>query len=89
MFYSEKFASDIAYRDEVTTPVKLLSASSLLINTRYQKCSETKVIIPQVFKTCEGDRPLAVQFAANDANVLLAAARHVEHRCDAVVNICN
>ena len=30
------------------------------------------------------DRPLVVQFAGNDPQVLLAAAKHVQHRCDAV-----
>lgn len=36
-----------------------------------------------------GDRPLFVQFCANDPQTLLAAARKVEHRCDAVdINLC-
>ena len=30
------------------------------------------------------DRPLVVQFAGHDPATLLAAAKHVEHRCDAV-----
>lgn len=38
----------------------------------------------QVLHTCAGDRPLAVQFAANDARVLLEAALHVQDHCDAV-----
>jgi tRNA-dihydrouridine synthase 1 len=32
----------------------------------------------------EGDRPLVVQFCANDPNYLLQAAKFVEDRCDAV-----
>ena len=31
-----------------------------------------------------GDRPLVIQFAGNDPQVLLEAAKHVQHRCDAV-----
>lgn len=36
------------------------------------------------FTTCPEDRPVFVQFCAHDADVLLAAARHVEDSCDAV-----
>lgn len=31
-----------------------------------------------------GDRPLFAQFCANDPETLLAAAKKIEHRCDAV-----
>jgi tRNA-dihydrouridine synthase 1 len=37
-----------------------------------------------MFQTCAADRPLVVQFAGNDASVLLRAARFVERHCDAV-----
>lgn len=36
------------------------------------------------FATCPKDRPLIVQFCANDPDTLLAAARHVENDCDAI-----
>lgn len=36
------------------------------------------------FTTCPEDRPLIVQFAGHDADILLAAAKKVEDHCDAV-----
>jgi hypothetical protein len=34
--------------------------------------------------TAQHDRPLIVQFAANDPETLLRAVKHVEHMCDAI-----
>lgn len=39
---------------------------------------------PTRFPEAERDRPLIVQFAANDPALLLKAAQHVEPMCDAV-----
>lgn len=36
------------------------------------------------FATCPEDRPLIVQFSANNADVLLQASRHVENDCDGI-----
>ena len=36
------------------------------------------------FQTCQEDRPLVVHFCGNDPEVLLTAAKHVEHQVDAV-----
>lgn len=36
------------------------------------------------FSTCQGDRPLVVQFNGNDPDTLLEACKRVEDKCDAV-----
>ena len=46
--------------------------------------SEDKHYEKEFFTTCEGDRPLFVQFCGNDPQTLLAAAKRVEAHCDAV-----
>jgi hypothetical protein len=38
----------------------------------------------EVWITEPGDRPLIAQFAANDAQVLLKAAKFIEDECDAI-----
>ncbi len=46
--------------------------------------NEDKHYENEFFTTCEGDRPLFVQFCGNDPATLLAAAKRIEDRCDAV-----
>lgn len=46
--------------------------------------TENKKYRSQEFTTCKGDRPLFVQFCANDPDILLEAARRVEPCCDYV-----
>ncbi|KAK4426389.1 tRNA-dihydrouridine(16/17) synthase [NAD(P)(+)]-like [Sesamum alatum] len=46
--------------------------------------SENEKYRSQEFTTCKEDRPLFVQFCANDPDVLLEAARRVEPYCDYV-----
>ena len=46
--------------------------------------NEDKHYEREFFTTCEGDRPLFVQFCGNDPATLLAAAKRIEGQCDAV-----
>jgi len=45
---------------------------------------ETEAYRQREFTTCPEDRPLIVQFCGNDPDLVLAAAKLVEDRCDAV-----
>ena len=45
---------------------------------------ETERYRKEMFTTCKEDRPLLTQFCANDPELLLKAAKHVEKDCDGV-----
>jgi tRNA-dihydrouridine synthase 1 len=65
---TRKYGADICY-----TP--MLHARLFSTSAKYRK---------DMFTACAEDRPLVVQFCANDPDILLAAARYVEDHCDAV-----
>ena len=49
--------------------------------------ADSKLYRDSMFTDVDGtgeDRPLVVQFAGNDPQILLAAAKHVQHRCNAI-----
>lgn len=46
--------------------------------------SESASYRQNMFKPCAADRPLVVQFCANNPDTLLKAAKYVEEHCDAV-----
>lgn len=45
---------------------------------------KTELYRQEMFTTCEQDRPLVTQLCGDDPDTLLAAARFVEDRCDAI-----
>jgi tRNA-dihydrouridine synthase 1 len=45
---------------------------------------EEKGYLDEHFSTCAADRPLVAQLCGNDPEVVLAAARLIEDKCDAV-----
>lgn len=47
-------------------------------------CAEQPGFLEKFFTTCPADRPLVVQFAGDDPDTVLAAAKKVEKFCDAV-----
>lgn len=63
-----KYGADLCY-----TP--MFNSRLFATDTEYRR---------QQFSTCPEDRPLFVQFCGNDADTVLAAARIVEDKCDAV-----
>lgn len=63
-----KYGAQLCY-----TP--MIHAKQFIISPKYRR---------QIFNTCAEDRPLLVQFCANDPDVLLQASKMVENDCDAI-----
>lgn len=55
--------------------------TAMIISNLFLENSEYR---NELFTTCKSDRPLAVQFSANDPTTLLNAAKKVEDYCDAI-----
>jgi len=65
---TRRYGCQLAY-----TP--MISSARFAVDEEYRK---------QEFQTIPADRPLVCHFSANDPAQMLAAARHVENRCDAI-----
>jgi tRNA-dihydrouridine synthase 1 len=74
MFHSRLFTEQAHFRDEHFQPVKLKNTTD----------AEIKEEVPWLDGNLDHDRPLFVQFCANDPDVLLEAAQYVAPYCDAV-----
>ena len=76
MLHARLFAEDPKYRDVHFQASRIASSSS--------SSSSPPLTTPYLDGNPSLDRPLFVQFCANDPQHLLAAARHVAPHCDAV-----
>jgi hypothetical protein len=65
---TRRYGCQLAY-----TP--MISSARFAVDEEYRK---------QEFQSIPADRPLVCHFSANDPAQMLAAARHVEHKCDAI-----
>ncbi len=65
---TRKYGADLVY-------TQMYNANAFLTSREFREDN---------FTTCEEDRPLIVQFAGHSPQTMLAAARMVEDRCDAV-----
>ncbi len=75
--------SELAFRILVRryAPPAMLAYTPMMSSSRFASEPEYR---DEIFSTLPGDRPLVAHFAANDPQVLLAAARIIEPKVDAV-----
>ena len=73
--------SDLSYRMLTRKYGAELAYTQMFSSNCFVQSAELR---SQLFTTCPEDRPLIVQFCGNNPDTLLAAARMVEDRCDAV-----
>jgi len=76
--------SDLAFRMLTRKYGATVCYTPMLYADRYANDAEYRRRVTDFGSEYDGDRPLIVQFAANDPDLLLKAARHVEGLADAV-----
>jgi tRNA-dihydrouridine synthase 1 len=57
----------------------MISSDRFAVDAKYRE---------EEFQTVAADRPLVAHFSANNPEVFLAAAKHVESFCDAIGRSC-
>ena len=74
-------ASELAFRLLCRRYGATIAYTPMMNSEKFARDQEYR---DEEFQTTPEDRPLVAHFSANDPQVFLAAAKHVEHRCDAI-----